>query len=143
MKKRIVKKSKFPRGQYINTQLIFITTVAFFVLVFYWAFTNELDITSIDSGKVIPTGKVRSVQHLEGGIIENIKVEEGTMVNEGDILVTLQATSSQSDLDQITARIDLELIKVSRLMAEIKKMPMPMYAEKIRKKRMTAVQQSI
>jgi len=143
MKKRIVKKSKFPRGQYINTQLIFITTVSFFVFVFYWAFTNELDITSTASGKVIPTGKVRSVQHLEGGIIENINVEEGTIVNQGDVVVTLQATSSQSDLDQITARIDLELIKVSRLMAEIKKMSKPIYADKIRKKRVTAVQQSI
>ncbi len=141
--KRIVKKNKFPRGQYLNTQLIFITTVAFFVLVFYWAFTNELDITSTASGKVIPTGKLRSVQHLEGGIIENINIEEGTLVDEGDVLVTLQATSSQSDLDQITARIDLELIKVSRLMAEIKKMPNPIYADKIRKKRTAAVQQSI
>ena len=141
--KRIVKKNKFPRGQYLNTHLIFITTVAFFVLVFYWAFTNELDITSTASGKVIPTGKLRSVQHLEGGIIENINIEEGTLVDEGDVLVTLQATSSQSDLDQITARIDLELIKVSRLMAEIKKMPNPIYADKIRKKRTAAVQQSI
>ena len=140
---RIVKKIKFPWSQYLNTQLIFIITVAFFASVFYWAFTNELDIMSTASGKVITTGKMRTVQHLEGGIIESIHVEEGALVDEGDVLITLQATASQSDLDQITARIDLALIKVSRLMAEINRMPNPIYADKIRKKRATAVQQSI
>ncbi len=140
---RIVKKIKFPWSQYLNTQLIFFITVAFFASVFYWAFTNELDIMSTASGKVITTGKMRTVQHLEGGIIESIHVEEGALVDEGDVLITLQATASRSDLDQITARIDLALIKVSRLMAEINKMPNPIYADKIRKKRTTAVQQSI
>ena len=140
---RIVKKIKFPWSQYLNTQLIFIITVAFFASVFYWAFTNELDIMSTASGKVITTGKMRTVQHLEGGIIESIHVEEGALVDEGDVLITLQATASQSDLDQITARIDLALIKVSRLMAEINRMPNPIYADKIRKKRTAAVQQSI
>ena len=140
---RIVKKIKFPWSQYLNTQLIFFITVAFFASVFYWAFTNELDIMSTAAGKVITTGKMRTVQHLEGGIIESIHVEEGALVDEGDVLITLQATASQSDLDQITARIDLALIKVSRLMAEINRMPNPIYADKIRKKRTTAVQQSI
>ena len=141
--KRIVKKNTFPGNFYFNTQLIFITTVGFFAAVFFWAFTNELDIVSMASGKVVPTGKVRSVQHLEGGIIEKINVEEGAIINKGDELIILQATSSQSDLDQIMARIDLELIKVSRLMAEVNRQPIPMYADKIRKKRTTAVQQSI
>ena len=141
--KRIVKKNKFPGNFYFNTQLIFITTVGFFAAVFFWSFTNELDIVSMASGKVVPTGKVRSVQHLEGGIIEKINVEEGAIINKGDELIILQATSSQSDLDQIMARIDLELIKVSRLMAEVNRQPIPMYADKIRKKRTTAVQQSI
>ena len=141
--KRIVKKNKFPGNFYFNTQLIFITTVGFFAAVFFWAFTNELDIVSIASGKVVPTGKVRSVQHLEGGIIEKISVEEGAMITKGDELIVLQATSSQSDLDQIMARIDLELIKVSRLMAEVNRYPNPIYADKIRKKRTAAVQQSI
>lgn len=80
---------------------------------------------------------------MEGGIIEKINVEEGAIINKGDELIILQATSSQSDLDQIMARIDLELIKVSRLMAEVNRQPIPMYADKIRKKRTTAVQQSI
>ena len=141
--KRIVKKNKFPGNFYLNTHLIFITTVSFFAVVFFWAFTNELDIVSMASGKVVPTGKMRSVQHLEGGIIEKINIEEGAMINKGDELIILQATSSQSDLDQITARIDLELIKVSRLMAEVNRLANPMYADKIRKKRTTAVQQSI
>ena len=141
--KRIVKKNKFPGNFYLNTHLIFITTVSFFAAVFFWAFTNELDIVSMASGKVVPTGKMRSVQHLEGGIIEKINIEEGAMINKGDELIILQATSSQSDLDQITARIDLELIKVSRLMAEVNRLANPMYADKIRKKRTTAVQQSI
>ena len=140
---RIVKKIKFPWSQYLNTQLIFFITVAFFASVFYWAFTNELDIMSTAAGKVITTGKMRTVQHLEGGIIESINVEEGALVDEGDVLITLQVTASQSDLDQITARIDLALIKVSRLMAEINRMPNPIYADQIRKKRTTAVQQSI
>jgi len=141
--KRIIKKNKFPGNYYLNTHLIFITTVSFFAAVFFWAFTNELDIVSMASGKVVPTGKMRSVQHLEGGIIEKINIEEGDMINKGDELIILQATSSQSDLDQITARIDLELIKVSRLMAEVNRLANPMFADKVRKKRTTAVQQSI
>ena len=82
--KRIVKKNKFPGNFYFNTQLIFITTVGFFAAVFFWAFTNELDIVSMASGKVVPTGKVRSVQHLEGGIIEKINVRPLESMNKSN-----------------------------------------------------------
>ena len=54
-----------------------------------WGFFAELEAGAIAIGEVVPSGRVRVVQHLEGGMIKTIKVRDGDRVKEGDELLVL------------------------------------------------------
>ena len=51
-----------------------------------WANFTTLEEVSVAMGEVVPQGKVRVIQHLEGGIVENIYVKEGDRVKVGSRL---------------------------------------------------------
>ena len=54
-----------------------------------WAGFARLDEVAIAAGEVVPQGRVKTVQHLEGGIIDEIFVREGDTVREGTPLVLI------------------------------------------------------
>lgn len=70
-------------------------------------------------GTIIPSGKVRAIQHLEGGIIDQILVKEGQAVKKGSILFQLQNARAESDLKEIQVTLNAMKIKKMRLMAEL------------------------
>ena len=75
-----------------------------------WAAVTKVDEVAVAHGEVVPSGSVRVVQHLEGGIIADILVEEGMLVEAGGALMRLESTGAASDLDQLRARrADLRL----------------------------------
>ena len=59
-----------------------------------WAQFAHLDEVAVATGEVVPQGKIKVVQHLEGGIIEHIHVVEGSVVRAGDPLVRLDLATS-------------------------------------------------
>lgn len=59
---------------------------------FWWGISAQLDSGAVAMGEVIPAGKVRTIQHLEGGIIKAIRVKDGDRVKVGQELVELDAT---------------------------------------------------
>ena len=54
-----------------------------------WANFARLDEVAIAPAEVVPRGQVKVIQHLEGGIIRRIEVDEGQRVEAGDALVVL------------------------------------------------------
>ncbi len=58
----------------------------------YWAFAAPLAAAIIAQGSFVANGNNKIVQHLEGGIIEELLVAEGDKVKAGDILVKLDQT---------------------------------------------------
>lgn len=85
-----------------------------------WAAIAKVDEIVRSSGKVIPSGENKTVQNLEGGIIEEILVKEGESVKKGDILLKIKNIKSKSDLAQFQSkRIELEA-KIARLQAQSK-----------------------
>lgn len=54
-----------------------------------WAALAELDAGALAQGGVIPAGRVKTVQHLEGGIISKLSVKEGDAVQRGQELLVL------------------------------------------------------
>lgn len=66
---------------------------------FLWGFLAQLDAGAIAIGEVIPDGKIRTVQHLEGGIIRAIKIRDGDRVREGDELLTLDDKAIRSEVE--------------------------------------------
>ena len=59
-----------------NTQIFFIVFSSFAFVAMLWMFLFNIDIISNAEGQVIPAGDVKTIQHLEGGIIDQILVKE-------------------------------------------------------------------
>lgn len=83
-----------------------------------WASTAPLASAIIAQGSFVATGNNKIVQHLEGGIIQDMKVGEGDRVQEGDVLLTLDPTAALSNERALKLRrLRLEAVVV-RLRAE-------------------------
>lgn len=75
------------------------TILAFFTLAIVWASLSELDIVAVAHGRIIPSGYSKTVQPLEIGTVEAIHISEGQSVRAGDVLIELDATIAQADVD--------------------------------------------
>lgn len=94
-----VSSDEFQRVPKLAVTLICMTFIAFGVGLYWSSQANMLEV-AVAQGRVIPASKVQLVQNLEGGIIDGIKVVEGTHVAKGDILVTIDPTSTDSSLGE-------------------------------------------
>lgn len=85
----------------------------------YWSHMVEITSVAKTIGKVTPTGYERVVQHLEGGIVREIRVRNGDLVKAGDVLMQFDETLRTAELDQIRARDASLRIRELRLRAFI------------------------
>ncbi|TPN85526.1 HlyD family type I secretion periplasmic adaptor subunit [Mesorhizobium sp. CU2] len=84
-----------------------------------WAFTAPLASAIIAQGSFVATGQNKIVQHLEGGIIKDILVNEGDQVSLDQPLIKLDETAAQTNARQLFLRMArLEAIS-ARLNAEV------------------------
>lgn len=88
-------------------------------LLLLWAFVAPLDVVSNAIGEVLPMTRVKSVQHLEGGIVAEILVKEGDGVEQDQALVLLDPVRASSEFEELTARLQSLYIDRLRLEAEI------------------------
>ena len=92
--------------------------MAMLALLLTWSAFAKLEQVAVATGEVVPQGKVKVVQHLEGGIIENIYVTEGSSVHAGDPLVRLDLATSGVNRKELVARLDGAILRRARLAAE-------------------------
>ncbi|GFM59481.1 HlyD family type I secretion periplasmic adaptor subunit [Pseudomonas cichorii] len=89
-----------------------------------WANYAVLQEVTTGEGKAIPSSKVQVIQNLEGGIVTEIFVREGQVVNKGDTLLRLDDTRflsnrGESEVDRLTLTAQVE-----RLAAEAEGRPL-------------------
>lgn len=90
------------------------------ILVFgLWAWVFEIDEVSSGSGTVIPTSREQVIQSLEGGILTELHVSAGSVVEKGQVLARLDPTKTASNVEETAARYRAALASASRLQAEI------------------------
>lgn len=92
--------------------------ILFFAVGGGWASTMPLAGAAIAPGVVSPEGSRRTVQHLEGGIIREIRVAEGDEVSRGEILLVLDDISAQAETETLASRLYVLAAKEARLRAE-------------------------
>ena len=126
-----------------NTQIFFYTFTSFAVTAVLWMFLFNIDIISNAEGQVIPAGDVKTIQHLEGGIIDQILVKESDIVKKSDPLVILAATASEVDVDEAQVKIDAKVIESIRLEAEINNFDVPIFADDLMANRADLVNKSM
>jgi HlyD family secretion protein len=94
-----------------------IITVTFLVLG-GWSAIAKLDSAVVASGVVAVESNRKTVQHLEGGIIQEILVREGQRVKQGDILFRMDPTQAQASFDLQQNQLYAALAQEARLVAE-------------------------
>ena len=105
-----------PRG---FAHLLLFAIAAFFVVFFAWAGWAELEEVTRGEGKVIPSRQVQVVQNLEGGIVAEILVREGAIVERGQVLVRIDDVRAASELRESRQRHLALLGALGRLRAEV------------------------
>ncbi|WP_432735465.1 HlyD family type I secretion periplasmic adaptor subunit [Maridesulfovibrio sp. FT414] len=122
-------KKNYPGEVRAATHLFLFLCVFMCAVFFGWACYFELDIVSQAEGEVIPSSRVKPVQHLEGGIILKINVREGAEVTKGQELVELEATASDSSVEELDVRVTSLRVNIARLEAEDKGLAEPEYPQ--------------
>lgn len=89
-----------------------------------WAWTFKLDEVSTGSGKVVPSSKEQTIQSLDGGIVKELKVKEGDIVEKNQVLALLDATRVESTVDESASRLHAAQATSARLMAEVTGRPL-------------------
>ncbi|MEX2642199.1 MAG: HlyD family type I secretion periplasmic adaptor subunit [Acetobacterales bacterium] len=93
-----------------------------------WSAFAEVSSATIASGVVAPTGGRKTIQHLEGGIVRDILVENGDRVRAGQVLIRLDKTRALATVDVLESRYSTALAQEARLIAErdgLKEVPYP------------------
>ncbi len=75
-------------------------------------------------GQVIPSDRVKSVQHLEGGIITAVLVKDGERVKQGQPLIEIDLGGAGLNLEELSARFSASQAARIRLRAESQGKPL-------------------
>ena len=85
---------------------------------FLWSYTASLDSAAIANGIIIASSNDKTIQHLEGGIVEETYVKEGDHVQAAQPLVKLRDTLAQARNQISSSGLKQELASQARLVAE-------------------------
>lgn len=103
----------------LSTQLIFVIAMSFAALGL-WSVVMEIDQVVNAEGKLVPSAKLQTIEHFEGGRIEAIHVKAGDSVKPGDLLLTLSPIQVQSELKVSDQQTALLQIRAARIDAELR-----------------------
>jgi len=90
----------------------------------WWAYTFELDIVTRAEGSVIPSSRVQSIQSLDGGIVDDILVKEGDIVEKGQILLRIEREKAQAIYRETLSRVASLEAAIARLRSEVLGVPL-------------------
>jgi membrane fusion protein, adhesin transport system len=105
-------------GPRFFTHWILWATLAFFIVALGWAAIAKVDEFTVAEGKVIPSSQVQVVQNLEGGILSEILVQAGQVVEKGQILMRIDDTRFVASAHEGQAKDHALLARIARLTAE-------------------------
>jgi len=83
-----------------------------------WAAVAPLDSAALAPGVVTVKTYRKTVQHLEGGIVKEIRVRDGDQVEAGEVLLVLDDTQSQAELGIVQGQLIAAMAQEARLQAE-------------------------
>ena len=101
-----------------TSRMLLLTFLALLLTFLVWAHFAVLDEVKRGNGKVVPSRQTQVVQTLEGGIVGDILVQEGAIVQQGQSLMRIDDTKFASEFGEIRERRAAMAARVARLEAE-------------------------
>ncbi len=103
------------KGGDLITRNLKISLFLFFIVFISLINMKIIEVLSLADGKIIPQGRIKFVQHLEGGIVEDILIKEGETVEINQPLIVLSKKKASSEFEEINTRlksIELSILRV-------------------------------
>ena len=126
-----------PGGRW-SPHTVLVVVVVLFIFVAAWAAIGELDVVTRGDGRVITTSQVQIIQNLEGGIVSEILVKEGQVVERDQPLFRIDDTRFNSALREGQQGSLALRARVARLAAEAQRARFEMPADILREARQIA-----
>jgi HlyD family secretion protein/adhesin transport system membrane fusion protein len=82
-----------------------------------WASLTHVPEVAVGVGEITPAAGLAPVQHLEGGIVAEVMVNEGETIEAGEPLLRMNDAASQAELTQARLRLDSLQTQAQRLRA--------------------------
>ncbi|HEX9449381.1 MAG TPA: HlyD family type I secretion periplasmic adaptor subunit [Dongiaceae bacterium] len=106
-------------GTRLFGHILLFTVAVVIIAALIWANFAELDQVTRGEAKVVPSSATQLIQSAEGGIIKDMKVREGDIVDEGQVLVEMDNTTVATDVNELQQRLWTGLAATERLQAEL------------------------
>lgn len=103
-----------------TSRMLLWTFVALMACFLTWAHFAVLEEVKRGNGKVVPSRQIQVVQSLEGGIVGDILVQEGAVVQQGQSLMRIDDTKFAAEFGEIRERRASMAARAARLEAEAK-----------------------
>ena len=100
-------------------RLVLWSVLVLVIVALVWSFVGHINEVAVAHGTVIPSGQAKTVQVKNKGIVQEILVKEGDIVEEGQVLVTLDPTSTGADMASLKKRLAYYKLDIARLTAEL------------------------
>lgn len=88
--------------------------MSFAALALLWACLGKIDVMATASGKIVPSGKSKVIQPSEVAVVKAIHVHDGQQVHANDVLVELDASITDADVNRITSDLAAAQIDSAR-----------------------------
>lgn len=107
------------RGFWFFGHILLYAVAAFVVVFLIWADQAVLDEVTRGQARVIPSSQIQLIQNLEGGILADVMVREGDVVEKGQVLLRIDNRRAESDLSDLRQQYLHLSAVVARLEGEI------------------------
>tara|TARA_B100001123_G_scaffold405491_1_gene495909 strand:- start:5911 stop:7269 length:1359 start_codon:yes stop_codon:yes gene_type:complete len=112
---------KLARGPRLGGVFLYLGLVVLFSFGGFltWGFAARLDSAAYGAGTIVVESQRKTIQHLEGGIISELRVRDGQLVHAGEVLIVLDDTQAKSGLGIVEGQLNALQARRARLLAEI------------------------
>jgi hemolysin D len=93
--------------------------IVLFCIALAWSVIGSVDIIAVAQGRIVPSGRTKVIQPFETGVVRAIRVRDGQKVKAGDVLIELDPTMTDADVDRLKSDLSGMQLYVARLRAAL------------------------
>jgi len=105
----VVERPVSPTGRYTAWALL-----VFLMITLAWLILGRVDVVASAPGKILPSGATKIVQSAGSGVVAAIHVRDGDRVTKGQVLVELDTTLANAELEQARKALLADELEVAR-----------------------------